>query len=438
MQYRILGENKKFKDGRLVVKFRYWENGKLKTIPSKLLPAFYSEAEILNKLPALEGKYDREKMRNQKIEDWKNKYFDFVELVKKYESWIIERKARRSYKSKMIYLNNYVLPYFLGIRGQNNMNCWSDFFDDFQKHLKTINCKNHKDKKLKENTINHIINELNCFLGRMHTLGKCVLQPKCETIPDAKEKSIKGIEYVFTDQEAEEFYTFLFNINEVHADAFWLLLKTGMRISEFRGIGPDNLKIGKIPNLDLQRTLASSGLDNYRCFIFFNSQVSEKSRIRKKNKIEFIPLKSKRKISEDHTRFVPIYDQRSEAIINKYMKISHEKIVKNLYTNNYSQYAFFYDSISGTILNKQLAKFYSKNENKNYTKKSCHDCRHSYATWLGMHDFTFKLQKLILGHHEEAAKRYCHTLGKMLNEVREGRKNPLDSWDFNFVKVDIK
>lgn len=114
------------------------------------------------------------------------------------------------------------------------------------------------------------------------------------------------------------------------------------------------------------------------------------------------------------------------------MQISQERIAKNLYDEDYSQYPFFFDSISGTILNKLLSRFYDKKENKHYIKKSCHDCRHTYATWIGMYDFTFKLQRMILGHHEEAAKRYCHTLGKMLKDVTEGPKNPIDSWDFNF------
>lgn len=427
MQYRIRNTRP---NGELVVQFRYWEDGKLKTVPTKaVLKKFKAENEIIQYLPYLEAIYDHQKLEKARRESWHDKYYDFVGLKDQYESYAKE-KAPNSYKAKIGYLENYVFHYFLNEKMAVNLDAWYLLFMDFRQWLKNVETFKNKDKRLEPNTINHCIIELNIFLEFMSKLGVCKVQPRCETFLDAKENSRKGIENVFENDEADKAYEFLKLKKEILADGFWLLLKSGMRINEFRGIGPANIKLGLIPQESLHKLIISSGFPEYKSFIFFNSQVASKSTLRNDEPIKFKPLKSKKNILPEHTRYVPIFDARSISIIQKYMKMAKIQISNNERGPDITQYPFFFDEVSSTILNLTLAEFYKEKENLKYSKKTCHDCRHTYSTWLGEFDITKTLQEYICGHQKESAERYSHLNEKLAEKLKLTDKNDIfDGWE---------
>lgn len=430
MQYKILGENKKTNDGRLVVKFRYWQDGKLKTVPRSELPTFYSKMDVVEHLAKIEKQYDSIKKIDKQREEWRFDNEKFDRLVKKYKEYLI-KKAPRSYSGKMTYLNYYVMPFFIGIKNEKNLNNWFTHFDEYFKWLGTTSSYKNKERKLKPNSINHCVNECNQFLNYMAYLGECKIQPLCKGIRHAKRKSRKNLDSVFTDDESEALYQFLKNKNETYADAFWLLLKTGMRISELRGLNPTNVRKGVIPHDILNKLIERSEMGPYGAYLFFNFQVDGKTTQRSEKGISHVPLKGKdtdsdENIEESDTRYVPIWDSRAKEIIKKYMDIEEKKLKTKIHGDNIKQYSFFYDSVTSTILNFAFQSFYNKN--KQYKRKTCHDCRHSYATWLGGHEISGILQTLICGHQEESAQRYNHLKSLMIKKAAREVKDLFTDW----------
>lgn len=412
-------------DGTLTVRFRYWLDGKLKTVPAKSVPRFSSEAQIITYLPILEAKYDHQKMEKEKREAWHDKYYDFVGLKSKYLEYAKE-KAPRTWPAKIGYLDNYVFHFFLNEKRESNLNSWYLHFMEFRQWLKNVETFKNKAKRLAPNTINHCILELNMFMGFMAKLGMCNIQPRCEVYAYAKENSKKGLDSVFTETEAEAVFEFLTKKNPVLADAFWLLLKTGMRISEFRGIGPGNVRMGEIPQKNLNALIKNSDLDAYPCYLVFNSQVNDRVTIREGGSLQFIPLKTKKKISPEHTRFVPIFDIKAFQIIKKYMNLSKVEFDGKIYGDSLAQYPFFYDKVTSTILNFAFEDFYI--QHPKYFPKTCHDCRHTYATWLGGHDITGTLQEYICGHQKESAKRYNHLKEQLLEKTKLRTEDVFSGW----------
>jgi integrase len=108
------------------------------------------------------------------------------------------------------------------------------------------------------------------------------------------------------------------------------------------------------------------------------------------------------------------------------MIISQSNFSDNVYGTNLAQYPFFYDIISQTILNKAMDEFYE--QNNHYSKKTCHDCRHTYATWLGGHDITGTLQEYICGHQKESAKRYNHLKEQLLEKSKLKTDDVFSGW----------
>jgi hypothetical protein len=314
MQYKIHNTRP---DGTLTVAFRYWLNGKLKTVPAKSVPRFKTESEVIIYMPLLEAKYDSQKQDKLRRESWHDRYYNFIGLKDQYLEYAKE-KSPRNYKAKVGNLENYVFHFFLNEKRIDNLDLWFPHFMEFRQWLKNVKSFRNKEQCLMPNTINHCIVELNIFLEFMAKLGNCKMQPRCEIFNDAAENSKKGLDSVFSDKEANEVYEFLNLKNPAYADAFWLLLKTGTRISEFRGIGPSNVKLGEIPQKSLNKLINDSGLSDYKCFVFFNSQVDQKSKIREDDKIKFVPLKSKKTITPEYTRYVPIFDAKAFSIIKKY------------------------------------------------------------------------------------------------------------------------
>lgn len=430
MQYRIEGKKK---NGHLKVRFRFWENGKLVTITPKLLQerkigisfpnSFKTEKSVKDFKDRLSSYFDYKTIENKNFEKWTEKYYNFKSLIEIFEDYS-KKEAPRSYSSKNSYFKYYVLEYFLQIKGLENLESWKDQFEDFKKWLsKTTQkrVKSNKSKTLSPNSQNHCIQQLNSFLQLMFESGKCTKQPLCRKIKDAQKKSEKNISYIITDDEAEDIYKFLFKINKYKAYAFWFLLKTGMRVSEARGIGPANIAVGKIPHLQLNKLLADNDMSDYSGYIFFNSQVDKKSTLRSKNhKIVFIPLKSRSDISVKNTRYVPINDNRLlEIIIEMTEKVQLENEVGK-WGSDIKQYTFFYEYLSSAIMNSDLKMFYDKNKkskDNKYKAKTCHDCRHTYAVYTGRKDITGTLQKIILGHCSSAAQRYYHMNEDLYNET---------------------
>src|SRR5690554_5309552 len=158
----------KDKDGKVLrYRYRYWLNGKLKTIPQKDLPfkpKSDAQAEALRK--KLEAQYEAEKAEERLSENWHEKYYDYAKLYEIFAAYRI-RKAKNSHRDKLSYFRNYVLKYFLEVEdGLENLNQWRSKQESFFEWL--INRPKQRGKGfLAKQTINHILTEYNVFMDYM-------------------------------------------------------------------------------------------------------------------------------------------------------------------------------------------------------------------------------------------------------------------------------
>src|SRR5690606_5011487 len=72
---------------------------------------------------SLKAEYDSAKERFKRQLDWQNKYYSFKSLLDKYTE-LQKRKSPYGFKNSVHYLKYYVLPYFLNIAQNNNINNW--------------------------------------------------------------------------------------------------------------------------------------------------------------------------------------------------------------------------------------------------------------------------------------------------------------------------
>jgi integrase len=414
----------------------YYE--KYQTIPLEKIPVYKTKEEAEKNMPIFEAKYDQRLAERQKRESWHDKYYQFEELIRLYES---NRKitAKNSWDSKIFWFKDYVLEFFLNNKHAANLEEWKFYFKEFKSWLRDAKTKRSQ-KPLSFASKNHCINELNCFLSLMWDEGQCDPQPKLSLFSEKEVNNHKTAKDLISDSEFNAIYNQLKVFEELngtdshHSDAYYILRHTGMRINELRGIGLNDVRPGRPPRKEIDDLLKSNNFGEVYSYIFLQHQPANIERSSGIH-IEWKPLKGKSDTMKD-ARYIPITDALTHNILRKYyLAAKVDKETKRFGEEN-RNYAFFFDYVSSQGMRYRIEKAY-KAIGKEDDYKSTHYSRHTNTTDIvskskGMSD---ELAKLILGHSKgsKATERY----NLLYKEIIEKEANK-ERFDEEFAEVPIK
>ena len=335
---------------------------------------------------------------------WKNKYYEFKSLSEKYEKFQ-KKQAPNSWKNNMLYLEHYVLPYFLDMKKANNANFWhlsmNEFIEWLEDEAETIKAPR---RKISYSTANHIIRTLNTFLTFLEK--NKLISPESNVTCEAfgKDKlNYKGYEDVLEPKEFGLIHSKLSSINPDAADFFYVLYHTGMRFNELFSLPMTALMSGELTGpvhdeLQLHKI-------KYYGYLILESQCDSKSRVRNEDgSLTRKPLKTRKTIHAKNNRTIPIMDKECWNILARRFKAQKEAFMKKQFGIDKINYIIF-DELKYNEAVRDLREAF---ESCNLAPKPYHNCRHSYATFLVGKTRSVFLARTILGHKSEVFDRYNH------------------------------
>lgn len=369
-----------------------------------------------------EAEHEAARIRIQRKLEWKNKFYDFANLVEQF-TVEIKRMAPNSWENSLYYLEHYAFPFFLGDKQCNNLNNWSALYDEFREWL-DVRRTSRGDKSLSYSTKNHVISALNSFMVVMKKKGQVAEIDKCQKFPGHLLKVRSG-EDVLSKYEAEDIYSRLLDISHDSADFFWVLLHSGMRLSEGLGISIDDVYEGEVTHEVLRKLLNRRELESFG-YVTLWSQLAEGNNYREGHRVLRKPLKGRRKIDSSSGRTIPILDKRTFNILVRRFNICTKQFESRVYGDEPRDYLLFDGLTKGTFAS-HLVRAYRAGGSK-YRPKSAHCLRHTFATELaGLSLGDNTLCKNVLGHRdEETTERYVHLFeqinqqAKMKGQRRKG------------------
>lgn len=401
-----------------------------------------SEEEAENVMKLLKAEYDSVKERYKKRLEWKEKYYNFAGLLEQYEKRQ-KKKAPYGYKNSIHYLKYYVLPYFLNIAQNNNINGWYLDYPKFRNWLEDeAKLLSKPNQNISYASKNHAIKALNTFMRHLKEESVINQLHICDAFHDSKLNE-RTIDDVITEDEFKSVYERLkLNGDENEAEFFSMLYWSGMRFNEGIGISLANIYKGDISRESFKNLLWRNriyfedevkDIDNYlyRYFGFFtlSSQPDNngsRNIVRDNNgNILRKPLKSKKVINERNTRVIPIINDGLWANLVERAKSAY-KSWKNreLITSDKSSYLLF-EGINKTTTTKKLKKAF---EQCGLRYRSWHCCRHSRGTFLYGKTGDKALSMAWLGHSSERVhSKYLHTYEALMREIK--------SKDFNWSDI---
>lgn len=409
MNYRI-------ENGKYV--YRYWHEGKYKRVPRNSYTQPKDEEEAKKLKEKLQLKYEGVSQRRLELMKWRS-IGEFKSLFKKFDQ---QRKedAPNAWESRKVFFD-YGMYYFVSKRKILNISDWRYEFLDFKRYLEHECFSIRKDKLLSYSSKNHVINEVNCFLRFLAQMGKAEVMPKIPLFPEHKLDNIRGVESLVSEVEFHTIFNFLKDRNQASADFYKLLRHTGMRLNELRGVTLNDVKKGDPPHESLKQLFKASFPQPILGYIILSKQPVGREGL----KMKFKPLKSKKKINEKNTRYVPILDKDVFNILVRYIKAQKELMLARKYGDNPGDYCLFFDLDKNKVSN-DLRAVYKKCD---YEFKSLHCLRHTRATELSRADFSQQLPKLILGHTSKTTDRYVHLNEEIYRETVNS-KTSFDDFDY--------
>lgn len=399
-------EIRKLRNGKEYYSFVYRDNGKRIRLKQENHPKFDSYEQAVKWARIQGANIDCVKVRAMKRLAWKNQFFDFLELSRKF-TLSIKKTQPNSWENCSFYFEHYVLQFFLEIKSVNNINNWSIYFEEFKSWLEesAYTIKNNP-ALISYSSKNHCIKALNAFLifARNNQLVDPSNVYKISVFPASKLKS-RDVEALIDKNEYECIYSILKEMNEDVAVMFQCAYWTGMRFSEIFGLSLDDLIQGKIGHNSIGNFLDKHEID-YCGYIVLESQPKSKIRLREKDgSILRKPLKGKKVISTKNSRLIPIIRKELFNNLVKYYKIQTEKYNSGVYGKDRKHYIFFED-VNRTLAMNNLKKAYEKTS---YKFKSFHCCRHTRCTELVGETGDFSLAQTWLGHSRlETTMKYIH------------------------------
>lgn len=400
---------RKMKNGETKFYLRYYEGKTHKNIPKHLYPKFKTHAEALKYADSENAKKHLEKhSKGLKRIEWKNKFFNFNELLNDYLVWQT-KQAPNSYMSNVTYLSNYVYPYFLGELELSDVNVWHKSFQSYTDWLEGVTAPK-TGKGLTYSTKNACIRTLNGFIKFL--LAYNLIDPSVGriTCKAFKQSLVRQNARSYKDVIAKNEYELLKETLGVSKDFFIVLYNTGMRFNELYSLPITAIHKGDEKVMDsIKKPFKKLGKTIYG-YIYLESQMKEQSEYRDKNtgNIKRKPLKSKNGISHANSRTIPITDLETWEILRKYQtRAKHEWKERIHLSSEPNDYLLF-----DIEMNKLRKDFASK------TKKTFHSARHSFTTFL-VRDFVEEglsaeiAIRPITGHKSDAFHGYVHIVEEM-------------------------
>ncbi len=397
--------SRKNKDGSSTWRITYLdENGKRCRMSPKLHPKFLTKEEAETWAKTQKAYEQSRRAKTIKKAEWRSKFYNFNEIEKEFIEWH-KTYAPNSYRSDHLYLT-YVFDFFLNVKQQGNVNMWNLFHEEFKSWLikEAVGTKKTT-KKISYSTANHCIKTLNNLQNYLTSHQKMDRESNvpCKCFPQHFVNK-RGYEDVIT---YEEFYRVLAEmraIDDASADFFVVAFWTGMRVSETLGLPMSYLYGGK-----LEGPIADE-MNKHKIqihgYIVLESQLRDDYISRDEfKKIHRKPLKTKKKISAENARTIPITDKDCWNVLVARYKSQQELYAKLEYGLNKDDYPLF-DGLNMTRANTALREAYTRLGVAKH--KTFHCARHSRATYLVGETRSYFLGKAIIGHKSDVFDDYVH------------------------------
>lgn len=386
--------------------------------------------EFFNQLRA---DYDCSKQRFERQLAWQKKYYNFKKLLDSYTKRQM-KKAPHGYKNSVHYLKYYVLPYFLDVKPNNNINNWYLDFQNFRDWLEEDAMLIRDPKKnISYSSKNHAVKSLNTFMRHLNKEGIVGELHLCEAFDESK-LNVRTIDDVISEDEAELVFNKLVSMGHSNeAEYFLMLYWTGMRFNEGIGISLADIYKHEISresfkNLLRRNLIFYKGNDNipeeylYRYFGFFtlssqpDNSTGKTINRDKRNVVKRKPLKMKKLISEKNTRIIPIVNERLWKTLKSRAKTAFKDWKsRRLNTADKASYLLFHDINQATSTKRLKAAFNALN----IKYRPWHCCRHSRGTYLHGKTGDRELGMKWLGHSSEKVyDKYVHTYEGMMREIK--------------------
>jgi integrase len=381
----------------------------------------------------LRAEFDSTKERYKRLMSWQEKYYNFAKLLEDYTKKQ-KRKSPYGWKNNVHYLKYYVLPYFLQITENNNINGWYLDYPKFRIWLEDeAKLVRNKNIQISYCSKNHAIKALNTFMKHLQQDGIIQTYHVCEAFDESKLNE-KTIDDVISEEESWIVYKKLIELGYPNeAEYFLLMFWTGMRFNEGMGLSLADIYKGEITRDSFKNLLRRNQifhidspnipedhLYRYFGFITLSSQPDNdgsKSIVRNENEqVLRKPLKMKKSINERNTRVIPIVNQELWDILSRRAKNAFLRWKnKELKSDNKSDYLLF-ENISQTSSMLRLKQGF---ENSNLRYRSWHCCRHSRGTFLHGKTGDKELTMQWLGHSSEKVhNKYLHTYEGLMREIK--------------------
>jgi site-specific recombinase XerD len=411
----------KLKDGTHYYSFSYDKDGKRIRLKKDQHPHFTDRKSAEQWAKSRKGFEESSRALITKKTAWKTQFYDFEPLVKQYADWQ-QLHAPNSYKNNIIYFEQYVLAWFLGVKKQNNVNGWHFLYTEFTTYLRTT-CSTARSKQIITiATANKIIHTLNSFVRflSLHNLIDPSAAMKCPSFPEHMQNQ-KTIDDIIPENEFAIIHKKLVLANSDSADFFLMLYRTGMRLNEALSMPISALFKGKMDGA-LHEELKEKGID-YIGYFVLESQCEDTARTRDEKTFAHTrkPLKGRKKIHNKDSRLVPIREKELWNMLAKRYKEQKELQSKEVFGKEAINYLFFND-LTASRFAQDLKESY---KGTSFSEKSAHSCRHSFATLFAGETRSFFLAKMILGHKSKAFEGYMH-LYEQLAQVAKRNSQEID------------
>lgn len=378
-------------------------------IPSNILTD--TDADAFCRLK--EGEIESAKLRIQRRLAWKARYYDFEKLLGIHIE-VRKRETPNNWKNDLYYLEQYVFNFFLNQNSHSNINDWYLHFEEFKDWLDSV-ATAKGGSTLSYSTKNQCIKSLNAFLKVMKRKNYVERLDQCPQFARHLEKQ-KDADAVISESEKQIIYTALHDRSDLAASFFKVLVATGLRINEGLGLSLDNLFKGTVNNKSLDAQLKKEGIE-YFGYLILESQPINGVVLRNKDGIvERKPLKSKKAISSQNSRTIPILSKECFNILAELWLQQKEKLNKRVYGIDPKNYLLF-EGLNKFTFGNHLRSVCRDQKIGPYTP---HCCRHTFAT-----EFTGKvlgnlfLCSLVLGHADiSTTRKYIHLWEQIQKDLK--------------------
>lgn len=395
-------EKRKDRYGNIYYSFLQWDHETRRNIRLKkeLVPAdIQTDRQAEDFCRVREADFSATKFRIEQKLQWQKAFYNFEDLLAIFKEEC-KRRAPNSYETVIYFLRQYVFDFYLNQKKSNNINNWSMHFEEFRSWLLIAKpSKRNKTCILAYGTKNNIIGALNLFLEIMNTKGKCAPPNKCSKFSKSL-LNTRNADHVIDKSEAMLVFSCLQELDstQLASHFFWVLLNTGLRLSEGLSLSLNDFFPGVPDNRILRGALGRHNLVPYG-YISLESQLKNSLKPRTSTyTVERKPLKGRKKIDARSSRIIPVLDKKCFNILALRYNEQSDLLSKETFGKDKSDYLLF-NGLDKNRFSRLLREAYAKAKK---THKSPHCCRHTFATnFAGISNGDTGLCRLVLGHKDE-------------------------------------